>query len=122
MRRAGMQFVAAVGLLIASAIFNLGPSANAAYLSSADSQASACDGDRELQKSPRTPIAIAELQGCGGMSAPASGPSSVSIASAGILSRVEPPANALVVYLREPSSPLRFSSFIDSILDPPRAS
>jgi hypothetical protein len=128
-RRVAVQFVAALGLMIASAIFNLGPCANAAYLTTADSMRSASsaasantrDQSRDLQEShKRRPIMIEDLQSSGGCSSPSSGSASGSSPANGLLSPLDLPTSCLVVYYREASIRLDFSWFIDSLLDPPR--
>ena len=126
MNRFALQTVSAVGIVIAMAVLDFGPRANAAYLSIGVRQESAgCSTDatnpaRESNLVKRPPVPSAQLQGSGGMSSPVSGPSSGSTAAVAYLPPVLPPVDGLVVYFREPDAALRLSAFIDSLLDPPR--
>lgn len=129
MPRFAIQSVLALGVVIASAIFDFGSRAEAAFLKatpSAASMAASTTPDEapnpfdpnELDKAPPPPL---DLQEGGGMSSPSTGGNSGSASAPGLLARFDPPTDGLVVYFREPAASLRFSSFIDSILDPPRA-
>lgn len=129
MRRTVLQFVSAVGVLLAAAALDLGPSAGAAYISMAGDSASAGLGAGPTDDTPTTPtdpnldrqlVPIGHLQGGGGMAPSGSGPTSGSAPAVGILPRTELPADGLVVYFREPAAVIQLSAFIDSILDPPR--
>jgi hypothetical protein len=133
-RRSGIQFVSAVGVVIALAVFDLGPRAGAAFWPAAGTASAAgygtlgptTDADSLPPPGPdndRTglPVAADLVPGGGGLSAPSSsGPSSGTSPVAGDLPRTEPPAGGLVVYFREPAARFDLSAFIDSILDPPR--
>jgi len=56
----------------------------------------------------------------GSMTPPGTGSSLETSPGAAHLTQAERPTNALVVYVRESSSSLDLSAYVDSILDPPR--
>lgn len=128
MRRPVLQIVSAVGVLLFAAILDFGPTASAAYISMAGEVASAGAGPTDDTPTPtspnfdrdRGPIPAGHLQGGGGMAPSGSGPSSGSAPVAGIPPRTELPADGLVVYFREPAARFDLTSYVDSILDPPR--
>jgi hypothetical protein len=135
LRRCVIQFVSAVGVLVALAIFDLGPRAGAAFLTMAGKAAPAelgatapADGapDAAPERQPggdhdRLPAPAVHLQGGGSMTPPSgSGPSAGSPPVAGELPRTELPSGGLVLTYREPAAAFDLSAFIDSILDPPR--
>lgn len=127
MQRFAVQAVLAVGVVIASSVFDFGSRAEAAYLTttaSSSSSARVCHNDTPapvdpLELSRIQPFAL-DLQGGGGMTSPGSGGGAGSAHAVGLVSRVEPTTDGLVAYFREPAATLHFSTFIDSILDPPR--
>ena len=132
-RRSAIQFVSALGVLVALAIFDLGPRADAAYRSVAVT-APASD-DLGMSSADDAPVPPRELTPAGqkrilppdalyvpggGMAPPNSTTSTDAPPGAGCLPQSEPPAGGLVVYFREPAGSLHLSAFIDSLLDPPR--
>jgi len=129
-RRFALQLVAAVVVLTASAVFDLGPRASAAYLSAAagsgtaatDLGASGPSDDTPAKVNPprdSRPDALLQ-QGCGGMTPPSSGPTSNPPPVAGHSAATELPVSGLVVYFREPAASFDLTAFIDPVLDPPR--
>jgi hypothetical protein len=117
------------GVLIALAIFDLGPRASAAYLTVADSSSlwdelpadAADDSDRSPDHNPRIEPGALPHQQPGGSttSSPTSGPGGDN-PNAGLPPLAETPSPGLVAYLREQSRSLDPSHFVASILDPPR--
>lgn len=131
MRRVAFQCVSAVGVLIAAAVLDLGPTARAAYIPVSDPASSVGLGSGPVDAPPaapidpnldrdRVPVPAGHLQGGGGMAPSGGNSSSSSTPVAGVLSRAELPADGLVAYFREPAAAIQLSAFIDSILDPPR--
>ena len=125
MTRFAFQTVAALGIVIASAVLDFGPRANAAFQTTIGNMESAGSSEtpnplRDSKEVQKRPMPSAHLQGGGGMSSPSSGPYSGSASVVALLPRVEPPVDGLVVYFREPDAAFRLSAFIDSLLDPPR--
>jgi len=128
-RRFALQLVAAVVVLTASAVFDLGPRASAAYLpatagnsAAADLGASGPAEDTPAKVNPprdSRPDALLQ-QGCGGMTPPSSGPTSNPPPVAGHSAATELPVSGLVVYFREPAASFDLTAFIDPVLDPPR--
>jgi hypothetical protein len=132
-RYSAVKFVLPLGLLIASAIFDLGSRANAGYLpvcspsSVQDSQdnlgmADSGDTSSRLNKYlPRIEVdpILHQMPGGSTTSVPTTqqggdGP------PVGLTPVADQPAPALVTYIREPSGSLDLFHFIAAILDPPR--
>jgi hypothetical protein len=135
-----VQSLAALGILIASAIVDLGPRADAAYQSvgvKADSglDASAGAGMAMGDEAENTPEAKPDDQkpkvpvhwdyghannaggGAGSTSGPGSGPT---ISTAGLISSCDLPPPNLVAHFQTLSTRLALAKLSSSILDPPR--
>jgi hypothetical protein len=131
--RVAVRLASAIGVLIALAVFDFGPRAGAAYQSmtvkpaAAGLDASAADpGDANPPPTAgrdRGPLPVPGLHHTGdggGMVPSGSGSSSGSSPVAGYPSRTELPASGLVVYYREPATPLAPSAFNEAVHGPPR--
>ena len=124
------KFVLPLGALIALAIIDLGPRANAAYLPVSSpptvrNDLGMADADdapaQKVEYQPRVELGslLHQLPGGSTTTTPPSqqggdGP------SASLTQVIDSPAPALVTYLREPSGSLDLFHFIAAILDPPR--
>jgi hypothetical protein len=132
-RRFALQSLATLVVLIASAIFDVGSRASAAYVAagadlisdgfagaapSEDSQYEPQKFDTNRERDGLPPPG--HLQGGGSMAPPGSGPTSSSSPVVADLSIAEMPMSGLVIYFREPATRFDLPAFIDSILDPPR--
>jgi hypothetical protein len=122
--------LASVGVLIASAILDVGSRASAAYLSTSTRSAGTTAGaGTPTDETPTNPFRVkgerldlrlfANLPTSAGTSSSGNGPSSPSIPCADLPLK-EPPPSHLVVYFREPSARFKLTKYVDSILDPPR--
>ena len=122
--------LASVGILIASAILDLGSRASAAYLSTTSRAVGA--GSRTSAPTDETPAdpshadrqrvdlrLFANQPASAGTSSSGTGPSGPSAPCADLPLK-EPPPSHLVVYFREPSARFKLTKYVDSILDPPR--
>lgn len=131
MRRVVFQCLSAVGVLIAAAVLDLGPSAAAAYIPVSDAGPFSGLGSDPVDEPPagpidpnpdrdRGPTPAGYLQGGGGIAPSGGNASSSSSPAAGVPTRAELPADGLVVYFREPAASTHLSALIDPLLDPPR--
>jgi hypothetical protein len=134
-RRFLILALTSVGVLIASAILDMGSRASAAYLSTASRSVGAAGtgagtgagtatdetpGNPANYKRGDLPALANQPAGAGTTSSGTSGGPSGPNSPAAELPPKEPPPGNLVVYFREPAVRLELTKYIDSILDPPR--
>ena len=129
-RRFARPSLAALGVVIATAVMNLGPTARAGYQPVAGPVAAGVgldddSGPAPHQQSPGDPDDSPAIQArdgsSGGSMAPVPSAAGGHGSSAGFVLPAEvPPAN-LVVYLRQSADRLDLAAYSTSILDPPRA-
>jgi hypothetical protein len=132
LRPVAVRFAAVIGVLIASAVCDLGPRAGAAFQSMAvPAAAGGLDAGAPEDSSKPPPAAARDRLPAPGLHLPGdaagttpsgSGPSAGPHSDAGVLPRAGLPANTPVSYFREPAGPLDLPAFDHATHGPPRRS
>ncbi len=129
MSRFTLQMLASLGVVTALAVFDLGPCASAAYISTVSQSATASTlvtsvpvdspDNRRYLHIDKVHLALFHLEG-GGMSSSGSTTSGGESQTVGLLIPPVPSNGASSEYLRERSNRLPPCYLIDTLLDPPR--
>jgi hypothetical protein len=127
-----LQCLAAFGVLVAPAILDAGSRACAAYVAAGMDVTSVGLTSTDLNDGPAPvspklekyrdglPTPAGHLQRGGGMAPPGSSSTSGTSPVVADLSNSQLQTSGAVAYYREPPSSIDLSTYIDSILDPPR--